>query len=183
MINDSNHFFFDNSIIFVPNLCSRFVLSHVTTLNVQWLNEFSNIVHHDHFSKVTFCLFQMIKLTILQNEIVDCSISSITKFRIGSFSNKICQKNLYSRFCSWFIRNLFFDIFEISKSFQEFVFNDSIDCTNKQFAVIGCFWGPRGHKSAINKCDESGSHEFFETKTTNIKKNKNNKWKKNYYYQ
>lgn len=178
MINYSGHFFFDNFIILVSNLCPRLVSSHVTTLKMQWPNELSNIVHHDHLSKIILCPPQMIKLIILQSEIVDCSISSITKLRSDSFSNNICQENLI--FASLFViysEFIFFDIFEISKPFQELVFNDSIDCTNKRFAGTDCPWGPRGHRSAIKGCDESGSHESSE------RENESNRWKKSHSYQ
>ena len=172
MINDSGHFFFfDNFIIFSQT--SVLNLFHVIIPNVQWSNKFSDIVHHDYFLKITFCFFKIIKLIILQNEIDYCLIFSITKFWNNFFLNKIYQENLI--FASLFViysKFIFFDILKISKPFQKLVFN------NKQFAIAGYSWGSRGHRSAINGCDGSGSHESSETKTTDIKKIKTTNEKK-----
>lgn len=129
------------------------------------------------FQRLLF-FFQIIKLTILHNKIVDYSISLITKFWSGFFFNKICQESLIFVFLFViYLKFISFDIFEILKSFQKFMFHDSIDCINKEFVVIDCFWDSRNHKSTINKCDESDSYKSSQTETTDIKKNKNNTWR------
>lgn len=116
MVNDPGHFLLGNSVIFVSNLCPRLVSSHVATLDVQWPNEPPDIVHHNHFTRVIFCLFQMIKLTILQSEAVDCPVSRITKLWSRSCFTRIYQAGLV--FTSLFViysRFILFGILGMSK--------------------------------------------------------------------
>lgn len=102
--------------------------------------------------------------------------SDYLMLRSGSFSSRICQESVI--FASLFVTYsgfILLGILGISKPFQELLFNDSIDCINKRFAVTGCPWGPRSHRSTIDGCDGSSSHESSETKITNIRENENNR--------